>query len=32
LAELLKGQAGMKRLTAEVVWAQDGEPVGREIG
>jgi antitoxin ChpS len=32
LAELLKGQAGMKRLTAEVAWAQDGEPLGREIG
>jgi antitoxin ChpS len=31
MAELLKGAAGMKRLTAEVAWAQDGEPVGREI-
>jgi hypothetical protein len=30
--ELLKGQAGMKRLTAKVAWAQDGEPVGREVG
>ena len=32
LPELLKGSAGMKRLTAEAAWAQDGEPVGREIG
>jgi antitoxin ChpS len=32
MAELLKGQAEMKRLTAEVAWAQEGEPVGREIG
>jgi antitoxin ChpS len=32
LPELLKGSAGMRRLTAEVAWAQDGEPVGREIG
>ena len=31
MAELLKGQAEMKRLTAEVAWAHDGEPVGREI-
>jgi hypothetical protein len=31
MAELLKGSAGMKRLTAEVAWAQDGEPVGHEI-
>ena len=31
MAELLKGAAGMKRLNAEVAWAQDGEPVGREI-
>jgi antitoxin ChpS len=31
IAELLKGAAGMKRLTAEVAWAQDGQPVGREI-
>jgi len=31
MAELLKGSAAMKRLTAEVVWAQDGEPVGHEI-
>ena len=31
MAELLKGAAGMKRLTAETAWAQDGEPVGREI-
>ena len=32
LSELLKGSAGMKKLTAEAAWAQDGEPVGREIG
>ena len=32
MAELLKGQAEMKGLTAEVAWAHDGEPVGREIG
>ena len=32
LSELLKGSAGMKRLTAEAAWAQDGEAVGREIG
>jgi antitoxin ChpS len=32
LSELLKGSAGMKRLTAEAAWAQEGEPVGREIG
>ena len=32
LPELLKGSAGMKRLTAGAAWAQDGEPVGREIG
>ena len=31
MAELLKGAAGMKRLTAEVAWAQDVDPVGREI-
>jgi antitoxin ChpS len=31
IEELLKGAAGMKRLTAETAWAQDGEPVGREI-
>jgi antitoxin ChpS len=31
MAELLKGAAGMKRLTAETAWAQDGEPQGREI-
>ncbi len=31
MAELLKGAAGMKRLTAEVAWAQEGEPVGHEI-
>jgi antitoxin ChpS len=31
LTELLKGAAGMKRLTAEVAWAQDGAPVGHEI-
>jgi antitoxin ChpS len=32
LPELLKGSAGMKRLTAEAAWAQDGKPVGRGIG
>ena len=32
MATLLKGQAGMKHLTAEVAWVQKGEPVGREIG
>ena len=32
LAELLKGADEMKRLNAEVSWAQDGEPVGRELG
>jgi antitoxin ChpS len=32
LSELLKGSAGMKKLTAEAAWAQDGELVGREIG
>jgi antitoxin ChpS len=32
LSELLKGSAGMKKLTAEAAWAQDGGPVGREIG
>jgi antitoxin ChpS len=31
LAELLKGSAAMKRLQADVAWAQDGDPVGREI-
>ncbi len=31
MAELLKGAAGMKRLTADVAWAQDGDPVGKEI-
>ena len=31
MAELLKGSARMKRLTAEVAWARDGEPVGHEI-
>lgn len=31
MAELLKGSAAMKRLTAETAWAQDGEPVGNEI-
>jgi antitoxin ChpS len=31
MAELLKGSAGMRRLTAETAWAQNGEPVGREI-
>ena len=32
MAELLKGQAEMKRLIAEVAWGREGEPVGREIG
>jgi antitoxin ChpS len=32
MMKLLKGQAGMKHLTAEVAWVQEGEPVGREIG
>jgi antitoxin ChpS len=31
MAELLKGAAAMKRLSAEVAWSQDGEPVGHEI-
>jgi antitoxin ChpS len=31
LTELLRGAAGMKRLTAEVAWAQEGAPVGHEI-
>lgn len=31
MVELLKGAAGMNQLNAEVAWAQDGEPVGREI-
>ena len=31
VAELLKGSAAMKRLTAEVAWAQEGKAVGREI-
>lgn len=31
LAELLKGAAAMKQLNADVAWALEGEPVGREI-
>jgi antitoxin ChpS len=31
VAELLKGAAAMKRLNADVAWAQEGDPVGHEI-
>ena len=31
MAALLKGATAMKRLNTEVAWAQDGQPVGREI-
>lgn len=31
LAELLEGSDVMKELNADVAWALDGEPVGREI-
>ncbi len=31
MAELLKGAAGMKRLTTQAAWAQDGDPLGNEI-
>ncbi len=30
-AELLKGAVGMKKLNAQVAWAQDGDPMGHEI-
>jgi len=32
LSELMKGSAGMKKLTVEAAWAHDGEPIGRVIG
>jgi antitoxin ChpS len=31
LAELLKGAEAMKHINADVAWASDGEPIGREI-
>ncbi len=31
LTELLRGSAKLRRLTAKVAWATDGDPVGREI-
>ena len=30
-AELLKGAAAMRKLDAQVAWAQEGDPVGQEI-
>lgn len=31
LAELLKGTEAVKQLNADLAWARDGEPFGREI-